>query len=114
MWRHHACDVIICGDFIKDDFEITNFQAENNILQHLDKFAGCYKDILVLMTSSSFSWRHNLKIYIKKILTKNSFNTQKILLLSLTRQFLDRRQICSLPPLVQVGYKNSPVEIGLS
>ena len=55
MWRHHACDVIIWGDFNRDDFEVTKVQAENIIMQHLDKFACCYKDLLVLMTLSSFS-----------------------------------------------------------
>ena len=35
--------------------EITKVQIENNISQHLDKFACCHKDLLVLMTSSSFS-----------------------------------------------------------
>ena len=55
MCRRHACDVIICSDFVRDVFEITKIQAENNISQHLNKFAGCYKDLLVLMTSSSFS-----------------------------------------------------------
>ena len=49
-----------------------------------------YKDLLVLMTSSLFSWRHNLKIFDIKNLTKNGFNKQKILLLSLTNRFLDR------------------------
>ena len=48
-----------------------------------------YKDSLVLMTSSSFSRRHELKLFYLKNLTKNSFNLQKILLLSLTKQFLD-------------------------
>ena len=42
------------------------------------------------MTSSSFSWRHNLKIFYFENLTKNSFNKQKILLLSQAKQFLDR------------------------
>ena len=41
------------------------------------------------MTSSSFSWRHNLKKFIFKNLTKNSFNKQKISILSLTNRFLD-------------------------
>ena len=45
------------------------------------------------MTSSLFAWRHNLKNFIFKNLTKNSFNMQKILLLSLTKQFLDGGQI---------------------
>ena len=48
-------DVIICGNFIRDVFEITKVQSKTNILQHLGKFACCYKDLLVLMTSSSFS-----------------------------------------------------------
>ena len=48
-------DVIICGDFMRDVFEITKAQTENNISQHLGKFACCYKDLLLLMTSSSFS-----------------------------------------------------------
>ena len=61
--RRHACDVIICGDFISDVFEITKVQTENNIQQHLEKFASCYKDLLVLVTSSLFSWGHNLKIF---------------------------------------------------
>ena len=59
------------------------------------------------MTSKSFSWRHNLKILNLKNL-KNSFNKQKILLPSLTRQFLDRGEgefLCC---------KNSPVDIELS
>ena len=42
------------------------------------------------MTSMSFSWRQNLKIFHFKNLTKTSFNNQKILLLSLTKQVLDR------------------------
>ena len=111
MWRHHVCDVIICGDFIRDVFEITKVQTDNTISQHLDNFACCYKDLLVLMTSPSFSWRHNLKIFYIKNLRKNSLNMQKILLLSLTKQFLDREQIC---PPVQIGCKNSPVDIGLT
>ena len=44
MWRHYARDVIICGDFIRNVFEITKVQTENNISQHLDKFECCYKD----------------------------------------------------------------------
>ena len=44
-------DVIIFGNFIKDFFKITKVQIENTISQHLDKFACCYKDLLVLMTS---------------------------------------------------------------
>ena len=64
VWRHHACDVIICGDFIRGVFEITKVQTENSISQQLDKFACFYKDLLVLMTSSSFSLRHSLKIII--------------------------------------------------
>ena len=55
MRHHHACDVIICVDFIRDIFEVTKVQAESNILQHLDKFACFYKDLVALMTSSSFS-----------------------------------------------------------
>ena len=47
-------DIIICGDFIRDVFEVAKIQAENNISQHLDKFACYYKDLLVLMTSSRF------------------------------------------------------------
>ena len=43
-------DVIICADVIKDVFELTKVPAENNILQHLDKLACCYKELLVLMT----------------------------------------------------------------
>ena len=65
------------------------------------------------MTSSSFSLRHNLKIFILKNLTKNCFNKQKILLQSLTKQFLDGDQIYPLPP-VQIGCKTSPVDIGLT
>ena len=68
--------------------KITN--VENNISQHLKKCACCYKDLLVLITSLSFSWRHNLKTIIFKNLKKNSLNEQKTLLLSLTKQFLDR------------------------
>ena len=37
MSRHHECDVMICGDFIRDVFEITKVQTENNISQQLDK-----------------------------------------------------------------------------
>ena len=48
------------------------------------------------MTSSLFAWRQNLKIFIFKIFTKNSFNMQKILLLLHTNGFLDRR--ANLPP----------------
>ena len=62
------------------------------------------------MTLLSFSGRHHLKRIILKNLTKNSFNKQKILLLSLINRFLDRGQI--YPPL-QIGYKNSPVDMGL-
>ena len=40
--------------FFKDVFEMTKGLIENNILQHLDKFACCYKDLLALVTSSSF------------------------------------------------------------
>ena len=40
-------DVIFCGNFIRDVFEITKVQTENNISQHLGKFACCYKDLLV-------------------------------------------------------------------
>ena len=106
-------DVIICGGFIRYVFEITKLQTENNISQHLGKFACCYKDVMVLMTSSSFSWRHKLKIFILKNLTKTSFNKQKILLLSLTNRFLDRGANLPFPP-VQKGCKNSSVEIGLT
>ena len=67
MWCHHARDVIICRDFISDVFEIAKVQTETNISQHSDKFTSCYKDLLVLMTSSSFLSRHNLKIVIFKI-----------------------------------------------
>ena len=89
-------DVIICDDFIRDVFEITKVQTKTNILQHLGNFAFCYKDLLVLMTSLSFSWRHNLNKIILKNLTKNSFNNQKISILSLTNRFLDRG--ANLPP----------------
>ena len=105
-------DVIICGNFIRDVFEITKVQTKTNILQHLGNFAFCYKDLLVLMTSSSFSRCHNLKKFILKNLTKNSFNNQKISILSLTNRFLDRG--AKLPPPVQIGCKNSPVYIRLS
>ena len=64
------------------------------------------------MTSSLFAWRQNLKIFIFKNFTKNSFNMQKILFLSLTNRFLDRG--ANLPPPVQIGCKNSPVCIGLN
>ena len=98
-------DVIICGKFIRDVFKITKVPAENNISQHLDKFACCYKDLLILMTSSLFAWRHNFKIFIFKNFTKNSFNMQKILLLSLVNRFLGTW--ANLPPLpVQIGCKN--------
>ena len=40
---------------IRDVFEIPKVPAENNILQHLDKFEYCYKDLVVLMTSSLFA-----------------------------------------------------------
>ena len=62
-------DVIIYGNFIRDVFEITKVQTKTNISQHLGKFACCNKDFLILMTSSSFSWRHNLKKFIFKNLT---------------------------------------------
>ena len=41
---------------LTDVFEITKVQTEteNNILQHLDKFACCYKDLLVLMKAYRF------------------------------------------------------------
>ena len=48
-------DVITCGNFIRDVFEITKVQTKTNILQHLGKFAFCYKGLLVLMTSLSSS-----------------------------------------------------------
>ena len=64
-------------------------------------------DLMVLMTLSLFAWRHNLKIFIFENLTKNSFNMQKLLLLSLTKQFLDRG--ANLHPKVQIGCKNSHV-----
>ena len=73
-------DVIICGNFITDVLEITKVQTENIALLNLDKFACCYKDLLVLMASSLFSRRDNIKRFIFKNLTKNSFNKQKILL----------------------------------
>ena len=64
------------------------------------------------MTSSSFSWRHNLKKFIFKNLTKNSFSKQKISILSLTNRFLDRGgKFAPLP--VQIRGKNSPIFIGL-
>ena len=88
-------DIIICGNFIRDAFEITKVQTKTNISLHLGKFVCCYKDLLVLMTSSSFSWRHNLKKFIIKTLTKNSFNKQKISIPSLTNRFLRR---ANLPP----------------
>ena len=37
--RHHACDVIICDDCIRDVFEITKVQTKNNVKQHLEKIA---------------------------------------------------------------------------
>ena len=105
-------DVIIWGNFIRDVFELTKVQTKTNILQHLGKFACCYKDFLVLMTSSSFLRRHNLKKFISKNLIKNSISKQKISILSVTNRFLDRG--ANLPPPVQIGCKNSPVYIGLS
>ena len=48
-------DVIICGNFTRDVFEMTKVQTKTKILQHLGNFAFCYKDLLVLMMSSSFS-----------------------------------------------------------
>ena len=48
-------DVIICGNYIEYVFEITKVQTKTNISQHLGKFACFYKDLLVLMMSSSFS-----------------------------------------------------------
>ena len=65
------------------------------------------------MTSSLFSRCHKLKIFYFENLTKNSFNKQKTLLLSLTKQFLDWGQICPLFP-VQIGCENSPVDRGLT
>ena len=50
----------------------------------------CYKDLLVLMTSLSLWRRHNLKILYFKNTAKNISNKQKILLLSLTKQFLGK------------------------
>ena len=58
-WRHRACDVIICGDFIKDVFEVTKVQAESNTSQHLDTFGCCYMDLQVFKggeSSSQFQW----------------------------------------------------------
>ena len=104
-------DVIICDSFIRNVFEITKIQTEPNISQHLGKFACCYKNLMVLMTSSSFSLRHNLKRFIFKNLIINSFNKQKISILSLTNRFLDRE--ANLPPPIQIRCKNSPVYIGL-
>ena len=52
------------------------------------------------MTPSSFPWRHNLKLFIFKNLTKNSFNKQKILLLSLTKQFFGKGGVKFAPPPV--------------
>ena len=37
-------DLIICGNFIGDVFEITKVQTKNNISQHLGKIACSYKD----------------------------------------------------------------------
>ena len=62
-------DVIICRDFTRDVLEITKVQTENNISQHLDKFACSYKNLLVFKTSLSFSRRRNFKIFILKNLT---------------------------------------------
>ena len=105
-------DIIICGNFTRDVFKITKVQTKTNILQHLGNVAFCYKDLLVLITSSSFTWRHNLKKFIFKNLTKNSFNNQKISILSLTNRFLDRGGKFAPPP-VQIACKNSPVCIGI-
>ena len=63
-------DVIIIGNFIRDVFELTKVQTKTNISQHLGKLACCLKDLPVLMTSSSFSRRQILKIFIFKNLTK--------------------------------------------
>ena len=78
---------------------MTKAQTENNISQRIEKFACCDKDLLVLMTSSSFLSHHNLKIFSFKHLTKNNFNKQKILLLSHTKQFLDRGANSPPPPI---------------
>ena len=40
---------------VTSSFAITKVLTENNISQHLDKFACCCKDLLVVMTSSLFS-----------------------------------------------------------
>ena len=82
-------------NFTRDVFEITKVQTEYNIYQRLEKFASCWKDLLVLMTSSLFLRRHNHNICYFKNLTQNSLSKQKILLLSLTKQFLDRGQTCT-------------------
>ena len=39
---------------------------------------------------------------------------QKILRLSLNKQYLDRGQICFPSPTGQIGCENSPVDIGLT
>ena len=65
------------------------------------------------MTSSLSSWYHKLKIFYFENLAKKSFNKQKTLLFSHTKQFLDRGQICPLFP-VQIGCENSPVDRGLT
>ena len=106
MWRHHL------RQLYQRCLEITKVQIESNISQHLGKFACCCEDLLVLMTLSLFAWRHNLKKFSFKNLTKNSFNLQKIILPSLFNRFLDRGKFA--PPPVQIGCKNSPVFKGLS
>ena len=50
-------DVIICGNFIRDVFEITKIQTKTNILQHLGKFACFYKvtgfdDVIIVFVTS--------------------------------------------------------------
>ena len=36
---------MISSDFMRDVFEIAKVQTENNISQHLDKFACCYNSV---------------------------------------------------------------------
>ena len=50
-------DVIICGNFIRDVFEITKVQTKTNISQHLGKFAlviriSGFDDVIIVFVTS--------------------------------------------------------------
>ena len=80
----YSCDVImqdaviICGNFIRDVFEITKVQTKTNISQHLGKFAccrktGCYK--FRLTQNNTHHHTNSLDIYKwkKKLQTLKEF-----------------------------------------